>query len=113
MFRIGDFEIELINDARILNDAGGPFGLVPRALFARYKEPDEYNRIPMDHHCLLVRAGGKNIIVDTGIGTKVDERASKFLSLTRPEGGLVAGLAKRGVTPDQIDLVINTHLHSD
>lgn len=113
MLHIGDFEIHLINDANILSDAGGPFGLVPRSLFARYKEPDDLNRVSMSHHCLLVKAGGKNIIVDTGIGTKIDERTGKFLTLTRLEGGLVEGLKRRGVMPDQVDLVINTHLHSD
>lgn len=113
MLQIGDFEIHLINDARILIDAGGPFGLVPRTLFARYKQPDEQNRIYMDHHCLLVKAPGKTFIVDTGIGSKVDERTAAFLNLTRPVGGLVSGLAQHGVAPEDVTLVINTHLHSD
>lgn len=113
MLQIGDFEIHLINDANIFNDAGGPFGLVPRMLFGKYKQPDENNRVQMSHYCLLVKAGGRNIVVDTGIGTKIDERTGKFLTLTRPEDGLVEGLKRRGVMPDQVDLVINTHLHSD
>lgn len=113
MIQIGDFEIHLINDARILIDAGGPFGLVPRTLFGRYKQPDDQNRIYMDHHCLLVKAPGQTIIVDTGIGPKVDERTATFLNLTHPVGGLVSGLAQHGIAPEDVTLVINTHLHSD
>src|SRR5688572_18260753 len=103
MLQIGDFEIHLINDGNILSDAGGPFGLVPRVLFSKYKQPDEQNRVMMSHYCLLVKAGGRHIIVDTGIGTKIDERTGKFLTLTRPEGGLLDGLARLGVSADQID----------
>jgi len=113
MFKIGDFEIHLVNDARIMGDWGGPFGLVPRALWSKYKQVDEMGRIAMDHHCLLVRAGGKNIVVDTGIGTKIEQRYADFVSLTRPNGTLIDGLAKLGVKPADVDLVINTHLHSD
>lgn len=113
MFRIGEFEIDLVNDARVMSDAGGPFGLVPRALWSRYYEPDEQCRVPMVHNCLLVRGGGKTIVVDTGMGTKMPDAVVAFMSLTRPEGGLVEGLARRGVQPEDVDLVINTHLHND
>jgi glyoxylase-like metal-dependent hydrolase (beta-lactamase superfamily II) len=113
MIRIGDIEIEIINDARILADAGGAFGLVPRPLWSPFIAPDDQNRIPMDHNCLLVRAGGKTILVETGYGLKLSDKQIARLSLTRLEGGLVAGLAKRGVKPEQVDLVINTHLHAD
>lgn len=113
MLKIGDIEIAHINDARILVDTGGPFGLVPPALFERYYEIDDQHRVPMDHHCLLVRNGNKVIVVDTGYGTRMPEKMVKVLGMTRPEGGLVAGLAKYGVQPEDVDLVINTHLHND
>lgn len=113
MWKLGDFEIEAINDARIYNDAGGMFGLVPRALWAATYPPDAENRLPADHRCLLVRAGGRTLIIDTGYGLKVSEKQITRLSLTRPEGGLVAGLARRGIRPEDVDMVINTHLHGD
>lgn len=113
MIRLGDFEFELLNDARVLMDAGGVFGLVPRALWGRLYPPDEQNRVPMDHHCLLVRGGGKTILVDTGMGTKVPEQTARFIHLTQPGGGLVDQLARLGVQPQEVDLVVNTHLHSD
>lgn len=112
MFKVGDIEIHLINDCRVMVDGGGPFGLVPRVLWQRYFKPTEDNMIPMNQTCLFVRAGGKNIIVDTGLGTKLNDKARRIFRI-EAEGGLLTGLAKLGVQPQDIDLVIDTHLHSD
>lgn len=113
MIRIGNIEIEPVNDARIREDPGGVLGLVPRVLWSRVIEADEQGLIPMDHQCLLVRADGKTIVVDTGYGTKLSEKHIGHLSLTRSQGSLVEGLARLGLMPEDIDLVINTHLHRD
>lgn len=110
---IGDIAIDIINDSQILSDTGGPFGLVPRALWSRYYTADAQSRIPMHHNCLLVRADGRTIVVDTGNGSKLSEKALRNMSLTRPGGDLIAGLGRLGVTPTDVDLVINTHLHGD
>ncbi|MFW5708929.1 MAG: MBL fold metallo-hydrolase [Chloroflexota bacterium] len=113
MLEVGDIRIHLINDAYTYVDAGGPFGLVPRALYHRYFQPDDDNLIPMTLHCLLVQAGGKNIIVDTGMGTKLDERRRQIWHLERRHGGLVDGLSRLDLRPEDIHLVIDTHLHTD
>src|SRR5574341_169105 len=113
MIQLGDIEIHLINDGRVLADTGGVFGLVPRPLWRRYYEPDEESRIPMDHHCLLVRTAGKTIVVETGIGTRITEKYAAQNALSRPDGSLVDGLARLGVKREDVDLVINTHLHGD
>lgn len=113
VIKIGDIEIRLISDGQIMADAGGAFGLVPRPLYAPIIQPDDQNRIPMEHRSMLIRAGGKTILVETGLGTKLNEKTKKLMGLTRPNGGLVEGLARHGMQPEDIDLVINTHLHSD
>ena len=112
MLKIGDIEIHLINDCRVLVDGGGAFGLVPRVLWQRYFKPDEDNLIPMNQTCLFVRAGGKNIVVDTGLGTKLNDKARRIFRIEN-EGGLLTGLTKLGIQHEDIDLVIDTHLHSD
>jgi glyoxylase-like metal-dependent hydrolase (beta-lactamase superfamily II) len=112
MLKIGDIEIHLINDCRVLVDGGGAFGLVPRVLWQRYFTPDDENLIPMNQTCLFVRAGGKNIVVDTGLGTKLNDKARRIFRIEN-EGGLLTGLVKLGIEPTDIDLVIDTHLHSD
>lgn len=112
MLQVGDFEIHIINDARTMVDAGGAFGLVPRLLYSRYFEPDENNLMPMVHHCLFLKVDDKNVVVDTGMGEKLDEKQKGFWHL-QDEGGLVRGLDQLGYKPEDIDLVIATHLHSD
>ncbi|MFN8528988.1 MAG: MBL fold metallo-hydrolase [Anaerolineae bacterium] len=113
MIQLGDFRVHLINEALTRNDAGGPFGLVPRALFRDYLMPDEDNLIPMAYHILFVQANGKNIVIDTGYGDKIPDKQHAFLRMDRSTGGLLGGLARLGVQPEAVDLVIDTHLHGD
>ncbi len=112
MLTIGDINIHLINDCSIMADPGGVFGLVPRVLWSRYYEPSADHLVPSVHTCLLVQTGGKNIIVDTGFGEKLDEKVQAMWQMTGA-GGLRRGLAQLGLQPGDIDLVIDTHLHGD
>lgn len=113
MIKIGDIELELVSDGRIMSDSGGVFGLVPRVLWSRIIDADDQGRVPIDHHCLLVRAAGKSIVVETGLGSKLSEKQAGYIDLQRAEGGLVEGLARLGVRAEDVDVVINTHLHAD
>jgi glyoxylase-like metal-dependent hydrolase (beta-lactamase superfamily II) len=113
MFRIGELEIYLINDGWVKVDAGGAWGLVPRALYQSILPPDEDNLVPMTLHNLALRARGRTIVIDTGLGDKLTPKMREIWRLERPEGGLVAGLARLGIQPEDVDLVIDTHLHGD
>lgn len=113
MIQIGDIEIHYVSDGIVHVDAGGPFGLVPRSLYHSFLEPDADNLIPMTLHCLLVRTAGKTIVIDTGLGDKMSEKLRQNWGLIRPQGGLLDGLARLGVGPNDVDLVIDTHLHGD
>lgn len=113
MIQIGDICIRLINDGHTLVDPGGAFGLVPRALWTRYFPPTDDHLVPMSETCLLVQTGGKNIVIDTGLGTKLDEKRRAIWRLQRPDGGLIEGLARAGIHPEDVHLVIDTHLHAD
>lgn len=113
MLQIGDIKIHTINDGDTLVDPGGPFGLVPRALWRSYFEPDEQHMVPMIEMCLLVQVAGQNIIIDTGMGNKLDEKRRAIWHLSRPRGDLIAALGRLNLTPEDITLVIDTHLHAD
>ena len=92
MIQLGDFKLHLINDCRAMHDAGGPFGLVPRALWRDvFMPPDDDNLLPMTHHNLLVQANGKNILIDMGYGSKLTDKQRAYLRLERPQGGLDRG----------------------
>jgi glyoxylase-like metal-dependent hydrolase (beta-lactamase superfamily II) len=88
------------------------FGVVPKVLWELKSPPDERNRIRMRANSLLVRAGGKNILVDTGNGTKMSTK-QRFIYGLEDGDALSESLGRIGVQPEQIDLVVNTHLHFD
>src|SRR5581483_954773 len=113
MIQLGDIQIALVTDGVMHVDAGGAFGLTPRPLYRPYFEPDAHNLIPMALHCLVVRAAGKTVVVDTGLGLKLTERQRRNWGVVRDSGNLIDWLARLGVRPESVDLVINTHLHAD
>jgi len=111
--RIGDLELWIVSDGVTRVDAGGMFGLVPRPLFAEMYPPDSANTLTMALHCLLVRSRGKTILVDTGLGSKLTQDERDRWAVERPSGGLIESLARVGVSPEDVDIVVNTHLHWD
>lgn len=112
MLQIGDIKIYVFNDAETWIDPGGPFGLVPRVLWSRYMKPDDRQLVPMPLHNLLIQTADQNIIVDTGFGNMLSAEVQKRFNITYTDG-THTGLAEIGVSPDDIDIVIDTHLHSD
>jgi len=108
---IGKVEIEVVSDGIALQDGGAAFGLVPRVLWERLIVPDELNRIPSVLRCLLIRSSGKLILVDTGYGDKLTAKERERLNLHGER--LLSALGRLGVRVEDVDIVINTHLHAD
>ena len=106
-------EWHLIPTGRVWVEPGGAMGLVPRPLWIEHQPVDELQRTPMDLNSLLVFSEGRTIVIDTGIGHKLPDKAVANWGLEWPEGTLVENLAKHSVAPEDVDLVIDTHLHSD
>lgn len=113
MLQLGDMRIHLINEGDYEVDPGGVFGLVPRALWSKEMQPIEDYFVPMHSNCLLVQSGGRNILVDVGMGANLDEKLRRNWRLKRTHGAMADALARLNLTPADIHLVINTHLHSD
>ncbi len=109
--RIGRVEIHPLNAGTLRLDGGAMFGVVPRTLWEQKMQPDEKNRIGMTMNPLLLRTGGKNVLLDTGAGDKQDARFRDTYALG--PSTLSASLARHGLGPADIHLVVNTHLHFD
>lgn len=108
-----NLEFYILNDGICKVDGGGAFGLVPRVIWEKLLPPDDKNRVTFTLNSLLIRSEGKNIVVDTGYGTKLSQKERNILDLQYPQGNLVDQLARLGIQPDEVDIVINTHLHAD
>lgn len=110
--KLGTFEIYPVSDGRFRLDGGAMFGVVPKALWGQCCPADELNRITLSLTALLIRANGKNILVDTGLGPKEDEKFHRMFAVERTPS-ILESLKRLGLGPNDIDLVINTHLHFD
>jgi glyoxylase-like metal-dependent hydrolase (beta-lactamase superfamily II) len=109
--KLGELEFHVINAGEFRLDGGAMFGVIPKTMWDRVAPADERNRIQMRMNSWLIRAGGKLILVETGAGDKFDSKKRDIYALNGAP--LLEELAKRGVKPEQVDIVVNTHLHFD
>jgi glyoxylase-like metal-dependent hydrolase (beta-lactamase superfamily II) len=107
---IGDFELTAISDGTYVGDGGAFFGVVPKMLWQRKVKADDLNRITVSCNSVLVRTGDQNVLIEAGIGNKLTEKLKSFFL---PQEKLLENLHRAGVSPEEIDVVINSHLHFD
>jgi len=107
---IGDFELTAISDGIYHLDGGAFFGIVPKPLWSQRTTADENNRVPVGLNSVLIRTGKKNILIETGIGNKLPDKMAQIYG---QPAKLLNNFSTAGVSPDDIDVVINTHLHFD
>lgn len=93
-------------------DGGAIFGVVPKTMWAKTYPADDNNLINIPMRCLLVEDGKKKILIDCGMGEKMDP---KLLQYYFPNGDdtLLGSLAAVGVKPEDVTDVVLTHLHFD
>jgi glyoxylase-like metal-dependent hydrolase (beta-lactamase superfamily II) len=110
---LGNFEIHLIREAIYHWDGGALFGVVPKTLWNARIAADELNRIPLGFNSYLIRTDEHQILVETGGGDKMEARARERMKLPAEPQPLAEIVAESGFDPEQIDIVINSHLHWD
>ena len=112
-YRVGGRDITVLSDGVIWLDAGAVFGLVPKIMWSRVTgETNERNQIPLALNCLLLESDGKTVLIETGQGDK-DFEQTRSRGWEPEHGALLDDLARNGVQPADVDIVINTHLHND
>jgi glyoxylase-like metal-dependent hydrolase (beta-lactamase superfamily II) len=109
--KLGELEFHIISAGHLLLDGGAMFGVIPRPLWEKKMQPDSRNRITLSMNCLLIHAGGKRILVETGAGDKMPAKLREIYGLDGPF--LEDGLRVYGLRPEDIDIVLDTHLHFD
>jgi glyoxylase-like metal-dependent hydrolase (beta-lactamase superfamily II) len=107
---LGDFELTVCTDGTYLLDGGAMFGVVPKPLWQKRIPADNENRIRLGLNSVVVRTGKHAVVIETGVGNKQSEKMQK---IHQNQALLPASLAAAGVSPAEVDIVINTHLHFD
>ena len=107
---LGDFELTVVNDGKYYLDGGAMFGVVPKPMWEKVLPADEQNRIHMAMNSLVIRTGSDTILVDTGAGNKLPDKTRKIFDI---QECLLERLGEASIAPDEITVVINTHLHFD
>jgi glyoxylase-like metal-dependent hydrolase (beta-lactamase superfamily II) len=109
----GDYRVEIVPDCEFRLDGGAMFGVVPRNLWSKFCPPDEQNRIRMNMNCVFIEAGKERILIETGIGDKWSEKHRAMYGIDRQRSLGESLRAIAGVGPEEITIVVNTHLHFD
>ncbi len=109
---LGQFEIHGLRDGFFHLDGGAMFGVVPKPLWEKIFPADDQNRIRLALNSFLIKKEEILILVETGIGSDLEPKIFEYYSIER-EPGLVSSLQKLGHQPEDINFVVNTHLHFD
>lgn len=107
---LGNFELTAVSDGIYHLDGGVFFGVVPKTLWSKKFAADEKNLIPSGLNSVVVRNDEHTILIETGIGNKLSERMAQIYG---QPAKLLSNLDAAGISPDDIDIVINSHLHFD
>ena len=112
---LGDFELTICSDGTYPLDGGAFFGVVPKVMWSRKVEADERNYVTTGLNSLVIRSenprtGKQTVLIETGMGNKLSDRMIKFYG---QPAKLLDSLAAAGIAPEDVDVVINSHLHFD
>ena len=111
--KFGDYRVEIVPDCEFRLDGGAMFGVVPRNLWSKFCPPDDQNRIRMNMNCVFIEAGKERVLIETGIGDKWSEKHRTMYGIDRQRTLAESVKAIAGVSPEEITIVVNTHLHFD
>ncbi len=107
---LGDFEITSVSDGTYYLDGGAYFGIVPKVMWQKKVAADDVNRVVTGLNSVVVRTGDQTVLIETAIGDKLSD---KMIGIYGQPARLLEDLQAAGISPEEIDIVINTHLHFD
>ena len=110
--QLGEFIIDWVSDGRFRLDGGAMFGAVPKVLWNRKIDCDERNRIPLGLNCILVTTPQGRVLLDTGIGNKMNAKQEDIFAIEHPPE-VESSLAKLGLSVEDIDHVVMSHCDFD
>ena len=95
-------------------DGGAMFGNAPKAMWSKWIGADDQNRIPLACRCLLATdMDGRNVLFETGIGAFFEPKLRERYGVVEDRHVLLDSLKAAGLTHEDIDVVVLSHLHFD
>ena len=107
---LGDFDLTVLTDGPYYLDGGAMFGVVPKTMWEKRAPADEQNRILLGTNTVVVRTGQHTVVIETGIGNKLPEKMRHIFDAKQL---LPKSFAAAGIALEDVDIVINSHLHFD
>ena len=107
---LGDFELTVLTDGSYYLDGGAMFGVIPKPLWEKRAPADEKNRILLGTNTVVVRDGKHTVVIETGIGNKLSPKQQEIYG---NKALLPSSFAAAGIALEDVDVVINSHLHFD
>jgi glyoxylase-like metal-dependent hydrolase (beta-lactamase superfamily II) len=108
----GSFEIRTFVERKFKLDGGAMFGIIPKSMWSKMAPADENNLIQMNNNLFVLSAHNKTFIFDIGLGDTLSDREKRIYG-TDSISHLESGLASLGLTPEKVDYLLLTHLHTD
>ena len=111
--KIGKYDLYSVETSEFGLDGGAMFGIIPKPVWEKKVSADELNRVNMVTRSLLLVSDEKKILIDTGNGTKWEEKYKKIYDINTDQYNIEKSLGKYGFSSEQITDVICTHMHFD
>ena len=111
--KIGKYDLYSVETSEFGLDGGAMFGIIPKPVWERKVSADELNRVNMVTRSLLLVSDEKKILIDTGNGTKWEEKYKQIYDINTDQYNIEKSLGKYGFSSEQITDVICTHMHFD
>ncbi len=112
MLAIGDAKLTMLNGGNFRLDGGAMHGVVPKTLWSRLVSCDALNRCEYATRCLVVEVAGKRVLIETGNGDKFSPKLKEIYGIDH-DRSIEHALREVGLSPDDIDFVVMTHMHFD
>ena len=110
---IGKWKVFSIDTGTFYLDGGAMMGSVPKVLWEKTNPPDKLNRIELSMRCLLVDDGRNRVLIESGIGDKIDNNFIEMFNIKKEKYSLYKALSDNGYSYKNITHIVLTHLHFD
>jgi glyoxylase-like metal-dependent hydrolase (beta-lactamase superfamily II) len=107
VIRVGNVEIMSLSDGMLEFDLCNFFPTIPEENWGPYESHLHDHKVRFNLGSYLIRSDGRTILVDTGLGPRPAETPDV------PWGELMRDFKANGVRPEDVDMVVMTHLHRD